>query len=118
MASCDSSRGHIGLTAPPGAGGGICACALVPSRMMVKNVAQATTDLEWVTIDFSGISRHQGTWGGHWAPPKAAVGTAGVINSAVLYPLLGAASRRFRGKSAVVPVFASVAPRIRTNAKQ
>lgn len=65
---------------------------------------QATANLEEIEIDFSGISRHQGNKGGPWARRTAAA-AADVIR-AVLYLLLRAASRRFRGKSAVVPTFA------------
>src|SRR5579871_7493 len=79
MASCDSSRGHIGLAAP-GGGGGICAWTSVPSSTETTSVAHATTDLDWVANDFSGISRHQGNKGGH-RPRRTAAGAAGVIGA-------------------------------------
>lgn len=69
--------------------------------MATTSVAQAS-DLEGVTINFSGISRRQETPGGPWAAPEAAAGAAGVIIPAVLYPLLGATSRRFRGTTVAV----------------
>lgn len=61
----------------------------------------ASKGLERVTINFSGISRHQGNsepglGTGPWAMPEAAAGAAG-DNLGVLYPVLGATSRRFRG---------------------
>src|SRR6202020_3012875 len=60
-------RGHIGLVAAPGGGGGglVCATASVPNSMAAKSTAQAATDLERITINSSGMSRHQGN---SWCP--------------------------------------------------
>jgi hypothetical protein len=78
--------------------------------MVVKSTAQAAIDLERITINFSGLSRHQGnSWcpGSDRATRRLAAQDYEETKardekiSGVLYPLLGAASRRFSGNSAV-----------------
>jgi hypothetical protein len=82
--------------------------------MVVKSTAQAAIDLERITINFSGMSRHQGnSWcpGSDRATRRLAAQDYEETKardekiSGVLYPLLAAASRRFGGNSAVDWVF-------------
>src|SRR5437016_12420402 len=94
VASCASSRGHIGLTGGPWVGGGggaagfICAKAPELSARPPNRAAQARIRPGKGAVKFFGIS-------GHYEELRSRPKTA--ADARLTYPLRGAASRRFRG---------------------